>query len=138
MDLKITGYVSDGVVRSDPTESFFTAVFPNGSRYFYKTMQQANIGRLWAAALVNVPKLNKRSKSGWADLARAVDMGQPKLRQDGNKRSRSSMSSGVSNIIFVMATRSGKLPSDPKKRNKLLELAGEPWSSDPDLRLRLP
>jgi hypothetical protein len=62
MDLKITGYVKNGMVQSDPTDSFFTATLPNGSRYYYKTMQQANIGRLWAAALVNVPKLNKRSK----------------------------------------------------------------------------
>lgn len=135
MDLKITGFVRNGRVIKDPTGGLFTAKFPNGARYYYRTMQKANVGRMYAAALANVPKLNKRSKSGWADLARAVGMEQPRLTKKGTRRSKGSMSAGVSNVIFSMATRYGTLPTDPEKRNKLLELAGPPWSTDPDLRL---
>jgi hypothetical protein len=89
----------------------------------YPTMRHACIGRMYEAALANVPKLNKRSSSGWADLARATGIEQPKLRKDG---SRYSMSRGVSNRIYSMAMR-GTLPKDPEQLRKLLELAGSPW-----------
>lgn len=133
MDLKVTGFVKNGRAMSDPTGGMFTAQIANRG-YPYPTLPKANIGRIYGAALENVPKVNKRSKSGWADLARATGIEQPRLTIAGTKRSTSSMSSGISNRIFSMAMR-GVLPKDKEQRDKLLNLAGEPWSSEPSLRL---
>lgn len=128
--ITITGCSHNGRIIKDPTGGLFTAIFefyPDcQNSWFYNTMQKANIGRIYAAALKNVPRTNKRSKNGWADLARATGIINPKA----GKLSKSSFANGISSVIFGMAQR-GTLPKDPEQRRKLVQLAGSPWSSDP-------
>lgn len=123
--LTLKGNMRNGRVTNDPTGGSFTVEFPHGKVY-YATLSKVIIGRMYADALKNVPKANKRSRNGWVDLAYATGILQPYLTRAGLQRSRSSMSSGVANKIFSMATR-GTLPRDPEQLQKLLTIAGQEW-----------
>ena len=119
----------------DPTGALWTVRFEsegsgNMSWYYtatYPTLGKANVGRIYAEALKNVPKLNKRSKGGWADLARAIGM--ENKRPATINRNRRCMSNGVSQIVWEHAMR-GNHPKDEAQQAKLFELAGYPWSDE--------
>lgn len=101
----------------DPSGVFRTVVFPSahfatGSIKVYRTMERANIGRIYARALANVPKTNKHSTTGWADLARAIGMITPIKTE--------------TRLLYRLAT-TGRLPDDPQQRKRLFKIAGYPW-----------